>query len=391
MKDNDFPARATNQKREKGEMTSSFAANRVALTGFNTGQGGIPRFMRNLANGLAEAGVAVDLLLGPGEHPDLEFVREGVRPVILGRLNSPSAIAALAEYFRRTRPAAVISNREKGRLHLLLARDLSRTPVKIAFRVGNPVSVHLGRRAWHKRLPRRAAIRWSYRRADAIIAVSRGIGSDVLAETGIDAGKLFVLPNPVIDDRIFAMGREAVPHPWLAENEIPVIIGVGRLARQKDFPTLIQAFARVRRDRACRLILLGEGKERENLSQLAESLGIGADVDLPGYTENPFAFVRRAALFVLSSAWEGFPNVLAEALAVGTPAVATDCVSGPRDILADGKYGPLVPVGDIEAMAHAIAQTLSHPPAGDFLQEAVTPYWIDRSARSYLRALGIEV
>jgi glycosyltransferase involved in cell wall biosynthesis len=164
-------------------------------------------------------------------------------------------------------------------------------------------------------------------------------------------------------------------------------MGVGRLTRQKDFPTLIRAFAAVRKVRDCRLVILGEGKDRPALEALAKEMGVGGDVDLPGFVENPYAHMSRASLFVLSSAWEGSPNVLTEALALGLPAVATDCPSGPREILEDGRYGPLVPVGDADALAGAILKTLTHPPESAELKRAAGPYTVEESSRRYLEAL----
>jgi glycosyltransferase involved in cell wall biosynthesis len=166
-----------------------------------------------------------------------------------------------------------------------------------------------------------------------------------------------------------------------------VILGAGRLQRQKDFPTLLRAFARLRQRRPCRLLILGEGSGRAELEQLIAALGIGADVDLPGFQPAPYPFMRAASLFVLSSAWEGSPNVLTEAMALGTPVVATDCPSGPAEILAGGRFGALVPVGDDVALADAMARTLERPLPATVLHGAVAEYNQASSARRYLEAI----
>ena len=179
-------------------------------------------------------------------------------------------------------------------------------------------------------------------------------------------------------------------HPWLQDKQVPVIIGVGALAYVKDFNTLIRAFAKVRNDRPCKLIILGKGTLRDELLELAATLNIKDDVSLPGFVHKPYAYMAHSDVFALTSRWEGLGFVLIEALAVGTPAVATDCQSGPREILQDGKYGRLVPVGDDAALAEAIGYTLDKPMPKDFLQQAARPYEISLSTTAYLKAMGLE-
>ncbi|MGB5494721.1 MAG: glycosyltransferase, partial [Sedimenticolaceae bacterium] len=170
---------------------------------------------------------------------------------------------------------------------------------------------------------------------------------------------------------------------------VPVILGAGRLTEQKDFATLLRAFARMQALRPVRLVILGEGRLRGELERLADELGVGDRVALPGFTTNPYAWLARAALFVLSSAWEGSPNVLTEALALGVPSVATDCPSGPRELLAGGRYGALVAVGDPGGLAEAMLATLEAPlPAGQ-LRQAVSDYTAEAAALGYLGALGL--
>jgi glycosyltransferase involved in cell wall biosynthesis len=159
------------------------------------------------------------------------------------------------------------------------------------------------------------------------------------------------------------------------------------LQRQKDFPTLIRAFARVRQTRPCRLVIIGEGRERPALEALIGQLGLTGQVDLPGFQPNPLPFLARASLFVLSSAWEGSPNVLTEAMALGTPVVATDCPSGPAELLDGGRIAPLVPVGDPEALARMVLATLDQPTPAARLKDAVADYDQAYSARRYLAEL----
>jgi glycosyltransferase involved in cell wall biosynthesis len=232
-------------------------------------------------------------------------------------------------------------------------------------------------------------MRRHYPRAQGVIAVSRGVADDVARIVRMPSARIHIVPNPVIPPELSDLATSPVDHPWFTAPGPPVILGAGGLRRSKDFPTLLRAFARLREKRALRLVILGEGRQRPRLEVLAGELGVGDDVSLPGFVANPYAYMARARLFVLSSRWEGSPNVVVEAMAVGTPVVCTDCPSGPREILQGGTYGPLVPVGDVDAMAGAMAAILDTPPSGQTLQAAVAPYTIHLSTERYLEAFGI--
>jgi glycosyltransferase involved in cell wall biosynthesis len=181
----------------------------------------------------------------------------------------------------------------------------------------------------------------------------------------------------------------AAGHPWFAPGEPPVILAAGRLTAQKDYPTLMRAFASLRKNRPAHLVILGEGEEHPRLQALAMELGIRADVDLPGFLDHPFPLMAHCQVLVLSSAWEGFGNVLVEALACGTQVVSTDCPSGPAEILEDGKYGRLVPVGDAVALAKAIEATLDRPYPVAMLRQRAQAFSSKDAVGQYLEALGI--
>jgi glycosyltransferase involved in cell wall biosynthesis len=204
-------------------------------------------------------------------------------------------------------------------------------------------------------------MRHLYPQANKIIAVSKGVADDLINLLNLSNEKIETIYNPVVTPDLFVKARQPISHPWFEQNRLPVILAVGRLRKAKDYPTLFRAFSLVRQIRPAKLLILGEGEERSNLERLAIELGIQNDVSMPGFVDNPFAFMAKASVFVLSSAWEGFGNVLVEALACGCPVVATDCRSGPREILDNGRYGRLVPVGDHEALAKAILETLDNP------------------------------
>jgi glycosyltransferase involved in cell wall biosynthesis len=214
------------------------------------------------------------------------------------------------------------------------------------------------------------------------------VRNDIAALTGLSRRRIVVIPNPVVTAELLDQARCPLDHPWFHPSAPPVVMGVGRLTRQKDFPTLLHAFAAVRASRPCRLVILGEGRDRPALAALAAALNINLDVDLPGFIPNPYAYMARAAAFVLSSAWEGSPNVLTEALALGTPVVATDCPSGPREILQHGRLGRLVPIGRPEAMADAIAAILDNPPLRKACREVLVRYAAPASAQRYLAVMS---
>jgi glycosyltransferase involved in cell wall biosynthesis len=195
--------------------------------------------------------------------------------------------------------------------------------------------------------------------------------------------------NPIVDADLAARAREPAVHPWFVSGGPPVILGVGRLTGQKDFATLISAFALVRGRRPCRLLVIGEGEERERLAALAESLGVQDGLDLAGFQPNPLPFMREARLLVMSSRWEGFGNVLVEALYCGTPVVSTDCPHGPREVLADGRFGRLVPVGDPRALAEAIVASLDEESDPRCLRARAETFSAASSADAYLMAMGV--
>jgi glycosyltransferase involved in cell wall biosynthesis len=254
-------------------------------------------------------------------------------------------------------------------------------------RIGNTLSESLAGRSALRRWLRYRPIRRLYPLADAIVAVSRGVADDVVAIAGVDPERVHVIANPVIRPGLAEGAEERPDHPWLRERDRPVLLAVGRLTRQKDFPTLLRAFARVLAERPVRLVILGEGEDRAALLRLAAELGVDDALDMPGFVANVHAWMAHADLFVLSSAWEGSPNALTEALYLGAPVVSTDCRSGPREILDGGRVAPLVPVGDDAALARAIVNTLHTRPEPGTLQAAAAEYTLERSAARYLGLL----
>jgi glycosyltransferase involved in cell wall biosynthesis len=370
-------------------MGVSRASGRLAVLASFSGDGGVERMLVNLLEGFVARGMAIDLLLIRASGPQLARLPEGIRVIKLPSDHAALNLRSLTAYLRKTRPPALLAAKHRALLVALWARRLAGTPTRIVGRIGTTVSAALEGKSRLRRIGWKISTHRFYRWADAIVAVSTGVAEDVRIMADLPPERVVVVPNPVVSARLHAMAQAVPDHPWFAgSGGGPLIIGMGRLTEQKDFPTLIRAFARVRRSRPCRLMILGRGRLLHDLEQLATELGVRNDVAFAGFVDNPYPWLVRAQLFVLSSAWEGSPNALTEALALGVPVVATDCPSGPREILQGGRYGPLVPVGDERALAAAIAAVLDGPPDPHTLREAVADYTIEAAARRYLMALG---
>ncbi len=368
------------------------SSKRIAIFLSFSGDGGVEHMMVNLAGAIARLGIPVELVRARAQGGHADRVPEGVSVVDLGSRHTWSSLPALIRYLRQERPAALLAAKDRANRTALRARRLAGAPTRVAVRLGNHLSRSLEGRSALRRWLRTAPMRRSYHQADAVIAVSGGVAEDTAEVTGLPREAIHVLPNPVVTPDLEEKARPEPGHPWLRERGSgapPVLLAIGRLSRQKDFPTLLGAFARLREGRRARLVVLGEGPDRADLEGLAARLGIAEDTDFPGFAANPFPHIRRADLFVLSSAWEGSPNALTEALALGTPAVATDCPSGPAEILEGGRYGSLVPVGDPAALAEAMARTLERPLPAAFLRHGAERYRDSESARRYLDVMGI--
>lgn len=325
--------------------------------------GGAERIMVILANGMAARGHRVDLVLTQAIGPYLPDVADNVRIVDLKRGRVLTSLLPLARYLRRERPDAMLSALNHANIIAILARKLARSRTRLVVSEHNAPSRALCDSAigWVMR----HLIRRFYPLADRVVCVSRAMASEMHDLLGVPQSKLSTIHNPLDIEKVRHRAGAPADHPWLTDHTAPVILAAGRLTRQKDYPTLLDAFARLRKDRDARLIILGQGEEEAKLKALAGKLGIADDVSFAGFRDNPFAFMARCDLYVMSSAWEGFGNVLVEAMACGARVVSTDCPSGPNEILEGGRWGRLVPVGDAGALANAMAAALDDPSPPD--------------------------
>lgn len=318
----------------------------------------------------------------------LRMLVPGSRYIPLRRL--PNLVA----YIEREKPDVLIAAAGRVPFLALWAARMARYPVHVVIAEHSTLSARVdafrdNRTAYRTLRYRRALMRRLYRRADAVVAVSRGVAADVAAVARLASARIDVIHNPVIDPVRVAAELARPDHAWFAEAErMPIILAAGRLAPEKDFALLIDAVAElIGRGHALRLMILGEGPERARLEQRISDHGIEYAVSLPGWIDDPYGHMAYAAAFVLSSRVEGLPVALIEALACGCPVVATDCPSGPSEILDGGRYGRLVPIGDPAMLAGAIAATLADPPDRAGLRERGLDFAVEPAIDAYQRLI----
>ena len=347
--------------------------------------GGAERVCLNLANEFASRGLAVRMVLMRAEGGLLPLLDTRVEVVNLGAARVRNAVWPLARHLRHARPAALLANMWPLTFVAVLARVLARVECRVVAVEHTTWSATPLLASRHAALAFNASMRWLQPRADALLAVSRGAADDLEQFVGLPQGSVQAQYNPIV---------VSAPHP--APDTFPEretawwhgshhrLLAVGTLTAVKDFPTLLRAFARLREQTNARLLILGEGEERAALESLIQTLGLADAVNLQGFVVHPAPYYARADLFVLSSTHEGFGNVIVEALDHGVPVVSTDCPNGPREILYDGKYGTLVPVGNVDALAQAMLASLDPPHDHAALKARARDFSVDTIADQYL-------
>lgn len=370
-------------------MTSQFAQRpqevRISIFIPSLTVGGAQRVALNLANGFVDRGFQVDLVLQEAVGAFLRQVDARVRVVDLKSPGIVGRLCGLVRYLKREQPTVLLSILDNVNA-ASVAKRLSGVPTRIiiSLHINLPEPVQS-----LKTLVKPFLIRHSYQLADGVVAVSRGVADNISSVTGLSAHQIHVISNPIIPPSSLDFSPTKVCHPWFEPGQLPVILSAGRLVKDKDFSTLIRAFAIVRQQISCRLIILGNGEQRPQLEALIRGLGIDSSVVLPGIVENPYPYMASASVFVLSSVIEAFGNVLIEAMAVGTPVVATNCGSGPTEILEAGKYGQLVAIANPVQLAGAILTTLRNPPDAEALKQRAKVFELDQIVDQYIQVLEV--
>mgnify|MGYP005838982917 CR=1 FL=1 len=351
--------------------------------------GGAERVMLNLAKGFANRGFKVDLVLVKAVGPYSAEVPPLIRVVDFRSNRVLFSLWKLVRFLRKERPAALLSAMDHANIIAIWAKQISGIKTQVVVTVHNTLSQSIKNASVLriKLLP--LLMRWFYPWANGIVCVSQGVANDLSFLIKLPLDKIKVIYNPIITPEFLAKAEEPLHHPWFNKGEPPIILGVGRLTKLKDFTTLIKAFDIVRRKRQARLMILGEGEERLKLEALVKRLGLEGEVVFPGFMVNPYKYMKRASVFVLSSRSEGFALALAEAMALGIPVVATDCPNGPYEILDGGKFGSLVPIGDYKKLAEEIMKNLDIPKTDIAAQHAMKNFALERILNEYIQVLGL--
>ncbi len=339
-------------------MISNSSSPHVALFVPTLEAGGAERIMLTLSSWLSRRGYNVDLLLARATGDYIQEIPQNIRIIDFNSSGVIKALPWLVSYLVRVKPAVLLSTLDHANVIAVIARYWANVNTRLVLREANTASAKFSNLLGMRNRLISLMIRYAYPHADKIVAVSEGVAIDLCKQYDVADNKVSVIYNPIITERLIKQSNLTPDHPWYSDNR-PIILGVGSLTPQKDFACLIKAFAKLPEKLHARLIILGEGCQRSYLELLIENLGVKNSVSLPGFATNPFSYMKKAKLFVLSSRWEGLPGTLIQALACGAYVISTDCPSGPSEILCNGKYGTLVPVGDHESLAIAIENILT--------------------------------
>lgn len=295
----------------------------------------------------------------------------------------------LIKFLKSKKPDVLLASGPSLHVVTCIAKRITGYPKILVIRIHAHTSSLVEDRRWLNRKILLWLMKHTHQWADYKVSASRGAALDWADLLKIDKDDIEVMYNPAVGEDVLEKSMHPVIHPWLNHNETPVLITVARLEKQKSIDVLLHAFSLVLKEKEVKLIIVGDGSLKKELESLAITLGIKEHVDFYGWVENPYALMSKADLFVLSSWYEGFANVIAEALACGCPVVSTNAPSGPSEILEDGKYGRLVPVGDIHSLASSILTSLSEPVDKEFLKKRGMDFHVDKIIDDSKRFFGM--
>jgi glycosyltransferase involved in cell wall biosynthesis len=347
--------------------------------------GGAEKMMVRLANAMSAKGHTVSLLLIAQGGENLEVIDPEVNVLELSCDRTLSAFIPLRKQLKALNPDAILS----ALTHINVLTFL----VCISLGLTRKLSMSERNTFSHDKLVNKGFVMrfaytlapWCYRlAAKPVIAVSQGVAEDLIASSIVRNQDVVVAPNPVVSPDFLKQRRSEACHPWLVNKQEKVIVAVGRLCEQKGFDLLLKSFASLVNKSQYRLIIFGEGDLRPQLELIVQELQLADLVSMPGYAVNPVAEMQAADMFVLSSRFEGSPNVLVEAMAVNLPVVAFDCPHGPKEILASLGKEALVPYLDTSALSNRMEMTLEKGASLDLYAKMISRFGAAESAQVYL-------
>ena len=358
--------------------------------------GGAERVIIDIANNLSKRGYFIDIVLAKGGNIYLEEISPSVNIINLKSKSTILSFFPLSRYLKKSRPYGIISALSHANCAVLLAGNIIDKNIKIVVSERNISYRKTKNKIGFKRIILDWLIKYFYPQAKCIVTVSEGVRKSIISTYKFKDDQVKCILNPIDFKKINKLKSESILNNEIIndlknENQ-KIILSVGSLTKQKNYSLLIKAFKIVSEQINCKLIILGEGPERLNLKRLCRDLEIDSkSIYLPGFIANPFPYMKACDLFVLSSLWEGLPNVLIQALACNCNIISTDCDAGPREILEDGKWGRLIKVNDIDALANAILKELSskNQQYGDSKMGGLNRFNIDKVTNQYLEALEL--
>lgn len=360
---------------------------KIAIFLPNLNGGGAERISVNLANGLSSRGYVVDMVLLGATGPFLDALDPAVNVVDLQVKRMRKMLPPLVLYLRQARPNVLLACMWPLTVFAVIAHKVAGVSTRIVVAEHNTWSMSQAEYSPLRRFVIKKTMRLFFPNAVAVVAVSTGAADDLANFAGLSRDVITTIYNPVIDSSI-KNARLTESFGLSCWQSAPFrILTVGTLKQQKNHALLIRSFSILLKRIDAHLLILGEGHLRNELETLIDELGIKASVSMPGFLRDPSPFYQNANLFVLSSVWEGLPTVLIEALAHGAPVVSTDCPSGAREILCDGQFGCLVPVGDAEALAAAMVDSLLATPDRSALMARAQDFSIEKAVDQYEKLL----
>lgn len=379
----------TSNKKNRHELTSKETQKKIAIFLRDLDGGGIQKVVINLAKEMAKNGILIDIVVTSGKN---SFLEKFSPEIAIVNLNSPMALWSafpLAQYLKQQKPEVLLSHGHSNNVAAIIAITIAKVTTRVIMVTHNTLSLD------KLLIPKKSKLlhflmRLFYPYADGLVAVSQGTAHELESELGLKKNSVKTIYNPIVNEDLIAKINEPLHHPWFQPNQPPVFLAVGRLSTEKDYINMLQAFAHLRAQRQARLLILGEGNMRSDLELLAKDLGIESDVSMPGFVKNPYAYMSKASVLVLSSQYEALPTVICEAMACGCPVVSTNCPYGPAEILENGKYGSLVPVKDPISLADAMLKTLDNPFEKSLLLQRANDFRADYILSIYLELMGFK-